>query len=196
MDAVIPLWLKIAYTAFVAVTVIVYARRYPPENFLWFSDIALIMLVPALWLESSLLASMVAVGILLPEVLWNVSFFGQLVTGRRISGLADYMFDARKPVWLRALSLFHVVLPPLAVWTVMTLGHDSDALLAQSMLAWLVLPVAYRYGSREENVNWVFGPGGTPQTMMPALAWLALMLAGFPLAIYLPTDLLLRALAG
>jgi hypothetical protein len=62
----IPLWIKLSYTAFVVVTVAVYSVKYPLWNFLWFSDIALIATVPALWLESSLLASMMLVGVLLP----------------------------------------------------------------------------------------------------------------------------------
>ena len=57
MDA-IPLWLKLLYTAFTAVTAGVYAVKYPLVNFLWFSDIALVLTVPALWLENALLASM------------------------------------------------------------------------------------------------------------------------------------------
>ena len=56
----IPLWLKITYTLFVSSVVPVYWRRYGPANFLWFSDIALLVTVPALWLESPLLASMMA----------------------------------------------------------------------------------------------------------------------------------------
>jgi hypothetical protein len=57
-EPIIPLWLKITYSAYVAVTLPVYYKKYGPANFLWFSDIALITTVAALWLESSLLASM------------------------------------------------------------------------------------------------------------------------------------------
>ncbi|MFI4923168.1 MAG: hypothetical protein ACHP6J_05595, partial [Burkholderiales bacterium] len=123
----IPLWIKLAYTLFVAIIVAVYAVKYSSSNFLWFSDIALLFTVPALWFESPFLASMVAVGILLPDMLWNLSFFGQLLTGKRVSGLADYMFDVRRPLYLRALSLFHVILPPLLVWMLARLGYDPEA---------------------------------------------------------------------
>ena len=34
----IPLWLKLAYTAFMAVLVPVYLRNYGPTNFLYFCD--------------------------------------------------------------------------------------------------------------------------------------------------------------
>lgn len=190
----IPLWIKIAYTAFVVVTVAAYARKYSVGNFLWGSDIALLMTVPALWLESGLLASMMLVGILLPEVLWNVSFFWQLLTKRHVSGLTDYMFDPAKPLYLRGLSLFHVFLPPLLVWMVVELGYAPEAFIAQTALAWVVLPLSYLLTDPEENVNWVYGLGGKRQTRLPPLAYLALLMAGYPIAVYLPTHLALLAL--
>jgi len=52
---VIPLGLKVIYTLYVCVLVPIYWRQYGPANFLWFSDIALLALVPALWLENALL---------------------------------------------------------------------------------------------------------------------------------------------
>ena len=44
------LW-KLAYTVFVVVVVEIWRRHYGWRNLLWFSDIALIGAVPALWLE-------------------------------------------------------------------------------------------------------------------------------------------------
>ena len=41
-----------------------------PVNFLFFCDVALLMTVAAIWLESPLLASVIAVGITLPQLLW------------------------------------------------------------------------------------------------------------------------------
>ena len=49
----IPLSLKLIYTLFVCALVPIYWRKYGPANFLWFSDIALLVLVPALWLENA-----------------------------------------------------------------------------------------------------------------------------------------------
>jgi hypothetical protein len=194
--ALIPLWIKVAYTVMVLITVAVYIFKYPLGNFLWFSDIALLVTAAALWLESPLLASMMAVGTLLPEIFWNVGFFGQLLTGRRVSGLTDYMFDARLPRYLRALSLFHVILPVLGLWLVARLGYDSRALAAQTVLAWVVLPLSYWLTDPKENVNWVFGWGAKPQNRIPPLLYLALLLAGFPVLIHLPTHLVLQRLFG
>jgi hypothetical protein len=193
----IPLWIKLSYTAFVVVTVAVYSVKYPLWNFLWGSDIALIATVPALWLESSLLASMMFIGILLPEIVWNLAFFGRLLTGKRWVGLTDYMFDPTKPRYLRAISLFHVFLPPLLLWMVARLGYDSDALLGQTLLTWVLLPLTYRLADpKVENVNWVFGWTSKPQTRIPPLAYLGLLMIGSPLLIYLPTHLVLKAFLG
>ena len=193
----IPLWLKLAYTVFAGITVAVYLRKYPLWNFLWFSDIALIATVLALWLESGLIASMMLVGVLLPEMLWNAAFFGRLLTGKRLFGLTDYMFDPTKPLYLRAISLFHVFLPLLLLWMVARLGYDSDALIGQTVLAWIVLPLTYRLADpKVENVNWVFGWTAEPQKRMPPLAYLGLMMFAFPLFIFIPTHLLLQALFG
>ena len=193
----IPLWLKLAYTVFTAGTVAIYLKKYPLWNFLWFSDIALIATVPALWLESSLIASMMLVGVLLPELLWNATFFVRLVTGKRLFGLTDYMFDPSKPRYLRAISLFHVVLPFLLLWMVAVLGYDSRALVAQTALAWVVLALTYWLANpKVENVNWAFGWTAEPQTRIPPLAYLGLVMVGFPLLIYVPTHLLLQRLFG
>jgi len=190
----IPLWIKIIYTLFAIITVAVYAVKYPWANFLWFSDIALMLTVPALWFESSLLASMMAVGILLPEVFWNVSFFVRLGTGKRLSGLTDYMFDARKPRYLRSLSLFHIFLPMLLLWMVARLGYSPRALIAQTVLAWIVLPLTYMTTDPALNINWVFGPGPAQQDRLPAILYLGLLMISFPVLVYFPIHLLLQAL--
>ena len=189
----IPLWIKISYTLFVVLTVAVYTVKYGLANFLWFSDIALLATVPALWFESSLIASMMAIGILLPEVFWNVAYFGRLLTGRRLAGLTDYMFDAQLPLYLRALSLFHVFLPVLLVWMIARLGYAKDAWLAQSVLAAIVLPLTYCVTDPAQNINWVHGPGTKQQERLHPLVYLFLLLVGFSLLIYLPTHLLLQA---
>jgi len=192
----IPLWIKVAYTLMVAVIVPVYLAYYGPANFLWFSDVALVVTGVALWLESPLLVSMMTVGVLLPELLWNVSLFTRLLTGVRVSGLADYMFDTRIPKWIRALSLFHVVLPVLMLWTLHRLGYDPRALPAQTALAWVILPLTYAVTKPEDNVNWVYGPGARPQRQVSPPLYLAFVLIFFPLIVYVPTHLLLLAALG
>ena len=174
----------------------VYWVHWGPKNFLWFSDIGLLTTAVSLWLESPLLASMMALAVALPELVWNADFFGRLLTGRHLFGLSDYMFDPGRPRYLRALSLFHVVLPVVLIWILSRLGYDGRAWALQTLVALIVLPVTYGVTDPADNINWVYGPGSTPQKWMPPLAYLATMMALFPLAIYLPTHLLLRRLFG
>ncbi len=192
----IPPWLKITYTLFVGLLVPVYWAQYGPGNFLWFSDVALLTTGPALWLESPLLASMMALAVALPQLAWNVDFFGRLIAGASLTGLSSYMFDPKISLLIRALSLFHIALPLLLLWMVYRLGYDSRALGAQTLLAWIVLAMSYLLTERSENVNWVYGFGNQPQRWMPARLYVALLMALFPLIIYLPTHLLLKGLFG
>lgn len=188
------LWIRIVYTALIAAVVPVYWRYYGWRNFLWFSDIALLTTGIALWLESPLLVSMMAVGVLLPEVLWNVSFFARLLFGVHATNLAGYMFDPRKPLFLRALSLFHIALPLVMLWMLQRLGYDERALAMQTAVAWVVLPLTYavlRPG--DENINWVRGWGKQQEWVKPR-TYLALLMLAFPLCIYLPTHWALKTL--
>jgi hypothetical protein len=188
----IPLWLKLAYSLMTVVVLLVYWRKYGPANYLWFSDIALIGGMLALWLENSLIASTVTVGVLLPETLWNVSFFGRLFTGKRVSGLTDYMFEAERPLWLRALSLFHVPLTPVLVWIVWRLGYDPRGLPIMLLLAWLVFLFCYFFTDPHKNINWTFGPGGEGvRTRMHPLAYLGLLMFVVAPLVFVITHLML-----
>jgi hypothetical protein len=190
----IDLWIKIAYTGLLAVILPTWVVWWGWRNFLWFSDIALITTGVALWLDNSLLASMMALAVLLPELLWTASYFGRLLFGIRVTDLAGYMFDPRKPLFVRALSLFHVVLPPVLLWMLYELGYDRRALIGQTLLAWIVLPLTYAVTSPSgENINWVHGPGKLRQRV-PPLAWLAILMLAFPIGLYFPTHLLLQML--
>jgi len=195
---VVPLWLKLAFTLVTAGILVVYWFRYGPQNYLWFSDIALIVTIPALWLESGLLASTMAVGVLLPEAFWNLSLLSRLLLGLRLTGLTDYMFEPERPVHLKALSLFHIPLPFLLAWLVWTLGYDPRAPLLMTGIAWLVLPLTLAVTDPSRNINWVHGPGGegARQRRFHPRVYVGLLMLAFPLAVYLPTHLLLLALFG
>lgn len=186
------------FTVLVAVVVPVYLVKYGPSNFLWFSDIGLFGLFAALWLEHRLLGSMMAVAVLLPETLWLGSFVsGAIAKGRGMSTLANYMFDARIPLYLRLLSCaFHLALPPAAVWLVYRYGYDGRALAAQTLLAWVVLPLTLWLTPPEKNVNWVRGFGHPPRRVLPLPLHFALVMIVYPLAIYWPTHWLLVKLFG
>jgi hypothetical protein len=202
----IPLWVKLLYTAFVCVLIPYYLRTYGPTNFLYFCDVAVLMALVAVWREDALLASMPAVGILLPQSLWMVDFFASLV-GLPLLGMTDYMFSPAIPLFARGLSLFHFWLPLFLVWLVWRLGYDGRAFWGWTVLAWGLMLVCYFLmpappaptgnPNLPVNINYVYGLSADgPQEWMWPLAYLGLMLTGLPVCIFLPTHVLLRWLWG
>ena len=201
----IPLGLKLAYTAFVAIFIPSYWIAYGPTNFLYFCDVAIFVTLIAMWRESALLASAAAVGILLPQVLW-VADFGLRLVGLAPTGMTAYMFDPNIAAFYRGLSLFHGWLPFLIVYLVWKLGYEAKGLIVWTLMAEALLLVSYLFlpapnntarvageTNSPVNVNYVYGLTDTaPQTFMPELAWLALLMVGLPCLIYFPTHLILK----
>ncbi len=204
MSRSVPLPLKLAYTVFMAVLIPVYWANYGPTNFLYFCDMALLLTLVGLWLESPLFVSMPTVGILAPQILW-VADFGLNLAGVRLTGMTDYMFNEATPLLLRGLSLFHGWLPFLLVYLVWRLGYDRRALPSWTVLAWGLMLISYFFlpGPRPDagltpvNVDYVFGPSdAAPQTWMPGWAWLALMMIGLPLALFTPVHVAMKKWRG
>ncbi len=220
----LPLGLKLAYTAFMAVMVPVYWYNWGPTNFLYFCDLALFFTLVALWTENPLLASIPAVGILAPQALWVADF----ITGGHVTGMTKYMFvaDTSFPsVFGRTISLFHGWLPFLLLYTVWRLGYDRRALAIWTVLAWAVMTVCYLWlppppdqvaaaasdpsapqtapqkswklcgNDPPHNVNYVYGPEeDVSQKWMAPNLYFALLMVAFPLGLYLPAHLVLLAL--
>ena len=196
----LPLGLKIAYSIFMIVFVPCYWLAYGPTNFLYFCDIALFVTLIAIWRESALLASAAAVGILIPQILWVLDFSLRFI-GAAPTGMTAYMFDNNIAVFYRGLSLFHGWLPFLLLYMVWRLGYHRLGVWLWTMTAERLLLISYFFlpappGSQRitgatnppVNVNYVFGLNdAAPQSWMPELAWLGLLMIGLPLLIFLPT---------
>jgi hypothetical protein len=187
-----PTWFKLGYTVFVVIVVAIWLRYYGWRNLLWFSDIALIGAVPAFWLEDARIASVLAVAVLLPEMLWNVDLAGRLLLRRRISGLTDYMFEQDRPLILRRLSLFHVPLPLVLLWLLAAYGYaEPIALPGAIVLAAVVLPLSRVVSTPEKNINWSWGLGPV-QSPLPAYLYVLLLFLGFVVLVFVPTHAILR----
>jgi len=198
----LPLWLKIVYTAFLAVLIPVYWVNYGPTNFLYFCDVALFLTLIGMWRESPLLISLPAVGILVPQVLWCADFLVN-VLGGHLTGMTDYMFDPNRSLFLRGLSLFHGWLPFLIYYAVRRLGYDRRAFAGWSaicvglcLIAYFCLPAAGATLSNPKiprNVNYVFGLNdAAPQRWLPPLAYLGAWITALIGLVYAPTHFLLK----
>jgi hypothetical protein len=193
---------KVTATTFLAVLVPVYLRAYGVTNFLWFCDAALILTVIGMWLESSLVISLCAVGILIPQCLW-LADFGSHLLGIHFLGLTSYMFDPRLPLFTRGLSLFHGWLPLLLVWLLTRVGYDKRALSAWMGVAiglvfacYFFTPAAGPHPADPNlpiNLNYVYGfDDQQAQTWMNQNLYVILWLAALWLLAFLPTHLALR----
>lgn len=189
----IPEWFKVVYALAVLAFVVIYWQRHGPRNFLWFSDVALIGAVPAMWLENALLSGVLTCMVLLPEVLWNVDYVLRLALRRRITGLTEYMFDESIPRWLRGVSLFHVPLPLVLLWLVAAYGYPEESLAVAAGTGAIVLALSYWFSCPEKNINWVFGLGRV-QHRLPRPLYLGVLYLGFVLVLFLPTHWLLLRL--
>jgi hypothetical protein len=195
----IPLGLKLAFSAFMAVLVPVYWANYGPANFFYFCDLALLITLVGVWREDALLISMPAVGILAPQAIWIADYLGHFV-GMPLNGMTDYMFKSSSSLFLRGLSLFHGWLPVMLVYLVYRVGYDRRALKAWTGLAWVVLLICYfvlpgpnpNPGNAAVNVNYVFGMSDTAaQTWMHPRLWLATLMIGAPLVLFAPVHFIL-----
>jgi hypothetical protein len=196
----VPLWVKLAYTAFMAVLVPVYWKNYGPTNFLYFCDVALLITLVAVWIESPLLVSMCAVGILGSQTLWVIDFVLNIF-GIKLTGLTDYMFMADHSLFLRGLSLFHGWLPFFLLYLVWRLGYDRRGLPAWTVVAWGLILISFFFmppprpdsGLEPVNIDYVYGfSDSEAQHWMPAGAWLVGLMVLMPLILFIPTHSLLR----
>jgi len=164
----LPLWLKVVCSVWVAVLVPTYWQTTPLQ-LLWSCNVALLVTCIGLWLESSLLVSIAALGIVWWQLLWVLDFLIHLGTGLSAMGMAGYMFDAKFSRVSRGLSLYHGWLPFVLLWALSRLGYDRRALLLQTLVAWAVFLLSAGLTSDltgpAGNLNMIYGLSETkPQT--------------------------------
>ena len=189
----VPRALRTVYTVLVCVLVPVYVWRYGFGTFLWFSNIALLTTLAAIWLRNRLLLSMMALAVFLPEIGWNLAFWARLLFGVDLFGLLDYMFAEQVELWARVLSLYHVPLPVVLLWLVWRCGYDPRALTWQTLVAWIVLTVSFAVSRPQHNINLVYGLLDEMRrpVIQPPLPFL-LLITGVPLVVYWPTHVLFK----
>ena len=146
---------------------------------------------------------MPAVGILLPQIYWCIDFIANAF-GVSLTGMTNYMFNPNSWWFLRGLSLFHGWIPFLLVYLVWKLGYDKRGLPAWTVLAWALLLVCFFFmppprpnpGLTPVNINYVWGMSDVAaQTWVHPYVWVAGLMIGLPLIVFIPTHLLLMRTA-
>jgi hypothetical protein len=191
----VPLWLKVGYTIWLVSWTALYSQYAESrQQFLWMCHIGVFVMGAGLWLESPLLMSWQAVSLLLADTLWTLDFACALTIHVHPIGATLYMFKPEMPQIQRAIALYHVAIPVILIWALWRMGYDRRAFWAQLLTCWIVFPLAYFFGTRQDNINWVYGPFGNPQDTIPPLAYLFVAMTIYPIVVYLPSHLAFRLL--
>lgn len=168
-----------------------YAWGYGWANFLQLCDLAVILTCVGLWRGSPLLLGMSALSSLVIDVAWDLDFAFRVLTGGHLLGGTEYMWDPRFPLPLRLLSLFHVVWPVLLWWALGRVGYDRRALVAQAVLALVVLG-ASGVIQPDANINFARADPFTHRSWGPAPVQVGLTALALVGLVYAPTHALLR----
>lgn len=185
----IPLWLKIAWTAWIFVWAPIYYKQYGVQNFLFFCDLGNILITFALWLESSLIFSWQAVSLLVVQVFYSMDLLAAFFFGKHLTGGTEYMFDSNIALPIRILGLYHLIVPPLLLWAVRRLGYDQRAFKLQTVTACILIPICSMWRP-QFNVNWARGLGHEQHAVVGWLYVIAYLVVVTG-AIYWPTHLFL-----
>jgi hypothetical protein len=188
-----PPWLRFAAFAWLVFYIPTYWRYWGLANFLHLCDVAVLLTSIGILVNSPVLISSQAVSSLVIDALWLLDAAWRLILRRHPIGGTEYLFNESYPLWLRLMSLFHIVLPVLLIWALRRMGYDRRALLFQSAVM-ILLFIAARFTNPSENINFVFTAPIFNRQLGPAPVHVAVSILFMVFVIYLPTHLLLKKL--
>jgi len=113
-----------------------------------------------------------------------------LATHHPLIGGTEYLFDAKYPIWLRVLSLFHLLLPVALIFALRRTGYDRRGWLLQCGIAAAVVPLSRLAGSAN-NYNFAFRDPVWHRALGPAPIHLATIFAAL-VVMYWITDVALE----
>ncbi len=182
----IPDWLRWLALVWLLVWFPVYWRAWGAANFLHLCDVAVILTCIGLWTNSALLLSSQAVSSLVIDILWALDVAAWLLFRRHFIGGTEYLFDPTCPLWIRLLSLFHVIMPVILIWSLSQLGYDRRGFRLQTAIA-LPVVIASRFVTPDKNLNFALTAPFFQRQLGPAPVHLAITYLALVLAVYLPT---------
>ncbi len=178
-------WLRISAILWLCLWMPAYYQAWGWENFLHFCDVALILTCLGVAFQNRLLLSTQALACPAICLVWTLDVLSRVLVGRHLIGGTEYMFDRTIPEWLRVLSLYHIVLPLLLLWSIFRVGYDSRAWRVQSAIAAVVL-VASRFVAPDQNLNSAFADPVFHREWGPAPLHLAAMYLLLIFVLYWP----------
>jgi hypothetical protein len=189
----IPDWLRRLALLWLVIWIAAYWHAWGPANFLHLCDIAVILTCIGLGANSALLISSQAVSSVLIDIVWTLDVATRLIFGRHLIGGTEYLFDATTPLWARLLSLFHIVLPFILLWSLSRLGYDPRAWKLQTAILVPVL-IASRFVTPDQNLNFAVTDPFLHRSFGPAPTHLFITFLFLVFVVYFPTHLLFTRL--
>jgi hypothetical protein len=188
--SVLPTWVRWASLLWLAIWIPSYAVYWGWINFLHVCDVAVLLTCIGLATSNALLLSSQAVSSFITDLLWCLDAGWRFFLGKHLLGGTEYMWDTHYPLWLRLLSLFHVVLPLLLLAALRRTGYDRRALGLQTAIAAPLLVVSFFFGPIW-NLNYAYADPIFHRSLTSAPVHTALVFAVLAAFIYWPTHRLL-----
>ncbi|MGC2331675.1 MAG: hypothetical protein WA581_09500 [Candidatus Acidiferrales bacterium] len=189
----LPLWIRWVAALWLVFWFAVYWRSWGPLNFLHLCDIAEILACIGFSADNALLISSQAVASPLVDIAWALDAGWTFVFGHHLIGGTEYLFDPSHALWVRLLSLFHLVLPVLLLWAVHRLGYDRRGFPLQLGIAFVAF-VASRFAPAAQNINYAFTDPFFHRSWGPAPVHIVVIFLFMLVVPYLPTHLVLKRL--
>ncbi len=189
----IPSWLRYLALVFLVLWFAAYWHAWGPANFLHLCDIAVSLTCIGLYTNNSLLISSQAVSSVLIDIAWTLDVAARLIFDRHLIGGTEYLFDASTPLWARLLSLFHIVLPFILLWSLFRLGYDRRGWTLQTAILIPVL-IASRFVTPDQNLNFAVTDPFLHRSYGPAPTHLFITFLFLVFVVYLPTHWLFSRL--
>ena len=127
-----------------------YWHTWGAENFVQLCDIAVILTCIGLWTSNAAVLSSQAVSSILVDLAWALDAGWKWLFGRHLTGGTEYMFDSNYPMWVRTLSLYHLVLPFVLIWALLRVGYDRRGLPLQCLYRIVEFHCRAVHDAREE----------------------------------------------
>lgn len=189
----IPAGVRLAAVAFLLVWAPVYWHFWGPTNLLFLCDIAVLLGCIGLALQSPLLISSQSLAIGFVSIFWIFDVAWHLFFGGGVIGGTDYMFDQNYPLWVRLISLYHVVLPLILLWATNRIGYDRRAFRLECSIAAIAI-LCSRAAQPALNINFAFSAPVLHRQIGSTSVHLVLTFLGTIVILYAPAHFLMRRL--
>lgn len=173
-----------------AIWIPTYWHAWGPANFLHLCDIAVFLTCIGLWTSNALLLASQAVSSIVVDAIWTADAASAVFSHHALIGGTEYLLDPHTALWIRLLSLFHIVLPLVLLWALTRVGYDRRAWALQTAIV-VGTFVASRFTSPAANINYAFHDPFWHRQLGPAPLHVLLCILAMAIVVYLPTHLIL-----